>query len=103
MNFAFNEEQEELRKIVRQFLEAKSPEAAVREQMDTEAGYDAAVWQQMGEQMGLQGLIIPEEFGGSGYGYVELVVILEEMGRVAAVRPVLLLGGARRQHAHPLR
>ena len=49
MNFAFNEEQEELRKTVRQFLEAKSPESAVREQMDTEAGFDAAVWQQMGE------------------------------------------------------
>ena len=87
MNFAFNEEQEELRKTVRQFLEAKSPETAVREQMDTEAGYDAAVWQQMGEQLGLQGLVIPEEFGGSGYGYIELVVILEEMGRALLCAP----------------
>jgi alkylation response protein AidB-like acyl-CoA dehydrogenase len=59
MNFAFTEEQEELRKTVRQFLEAKSPETAVREQMETEAGYDAAVWSQMGEQMGLQGLDRP--------------------------------------------
>ena len=50
MNFAFTEEQEELRKTVRQFLDAKSPEEAVREQMETEAGYDAAVWSQMGEQ-----------------------------------------------------
>ena len=49
--------------------------------METESGYDAAVWTQMGEQMGLQGLVIPEEFGGSGYGYVELIVVLEEMGR----------------------
>jgi alkylation response protein AidB-like acyl-CoA dehydrogenase len=81
VNFAFNEEQEELRKTVRQFLEAKSSEEAVREQMDTEAGFDAAVWSQMGEQMGLQGLIVPEEFGGSGYGYIELIVVLEEMGR----------------------
>ena len=48
MNFAFNEEQEELRKTTRAFLEAKSPEAAVREQMDTEAGFDQAVWSQMG-------------------------------------------------------
>ncbi len=87
MNFAFNEEQEELRKTVRQFLEAKSPEAAVREQMDTEAGYDAAVWSQMGEQLGLQGLVIPEEYGGSGYGYIELVVILEEMGRALLCAP----------------
>ena len=81
MNFAFSEEQEELRNVVKQFLENKSDEAAVRELMETEAGYDEAVWAQMGEQMGLQGLIIPEEFGGSGYSYVELIVVLEEMGR----------------------
>ncbi len=81
MNFAFSEEQEELRNVVRQFLENKSDEAAVRELMETEKGYDDAVWAQMGEQMGLQGLIIPEEFGGSGYSYVELIVVLEEMGR----------------------
>ncbi len=81
MNFAFSEEQEELRKVVRDFLNAKSDEAAVREQMETESGYDESVWSQMGEQMGLQGLIIPEEFGGSGYSYVELIVVLEEMGR----------------------
>jgi alkylation response protein AidB-like acyl-CoA dehydrogenase len=87
MNFAFTEEQEELRKTVRQFLEAKSPETAVREQMETEAGYDAAVWSQMGEQMGLQGLIVPEEFGGSGYSYVELGIVLEEMGRALLCAP----------------
>ena len=81
MNFAFSDEQEELRKVVRDFLKAKSDEAAVRELMDTETGYDPAVWAQMGEQMGLQGLIIPEEYGGSGYSYVELTVVLEEMGR----------------------
>lgn len=81
MNFAFSEEQEELRRVVKQFLDDKSPEGAVRELMETEKGYDDAVWQQMAEQMGLQGLIIPEEFGGSGYTYVELIVVLEEMGR----------------------
>ena len=87
VNFAFNEEQEELRKTTRKFLEEKSSETAVREQMDTEAGYDEAVWKQMGEQMGLQGLVIPEEFGGSGYGYIELIVILEEMGRSLLCAP----------------
>jgi len=81
MNFAFSEEQEELRKVVRDFLNAKSDEGTVRELMETDSGYDPAVWSQMGEQMGLQGLIIPEEFGGSGYSYVELIVVLEEMGR----------------------
>ena len=87
MNFAFSDEQEELRRTVRSFLEQKSPESAVREQMETEQGYDNAVWSQMGEQMGLQGLIIPEEYGGSGYGYVELGVVLEEQGRALLCAP----------------
>ena len=103
MNFAFTEEQEELRKTVRAFLEAKSPETAVREQMETEDGFDPAVWSQMGEQMGLQGLHIPEEFGGSGYSYVELGIVLEEMGRRTAVRAVLLDRRAGRQHAAAVR
>ena len=87
MNFAFTEEQDELRKTVRAFLDSKSPESAVREQMETETGYDTAVWSQMGEQMGLQGLAIPEEFGGSGYTYVELGIVLEEMGRALLTAP----------------
>ena len=87
MNFAFTEEQEELRKTVRSFLEAKSPESAVREQMETEAGFDQGVWSQMGDQMGLQGLAIPEEFGGSGFSFVELGIVLEEMGRALLCAP----------------
>src|SRR4249919_2909583 len=87
VNFAFSEEQEELRRTVRAFLDQKSPEAEVRRLMDTEQGYDEAVWRQMGEQMGLQGLIVPEEFGGSGYSYVELIVVLEEMGRSLLCAP----------------
>ncbi len=87
MNFAFSEEQEELRNIVRQFLASKSPESAVREQMATERGYDPEVWSQMAEQLGLQSLTIPEEFGGQGYGYVELIVVLEEMGRSLVCAP----------------
>ncbi len=87
MNFAFSEEQEELRKTVRAFLESKSSETAVREQMETENGFDPAVWSQMGEQMGLQGLSIPEEFGGSGFSFIELGVVLEEMGRALLCAP----------------
>jgi alkylation response protein AidB-like acyl-CoA dehydrogenase len=87
MNFAFTEEQEELRSTVRAFLEAKSSEEAVREQMETENGFDTAVWSQMAEQMGLQGLHIPEEYGGSGFGYVELGIVLEEMGRALLCAP----------------
>jgi alkylation response protein AidB-like acyl-CoA dehydrogenase len=87
VNFAFSEEQEELRRSVRRFLDDKSPETEVRRLMDTTEGYDPAVWSQMAEQLGLQGLAIPEEFGGSGYTYVELIVVLEEMGRALLCAP----------------
>ncbi|MCC5951561.1 MAG: acyl-CoA/acyl-ACP dehydrogenase [Acidimicrobiia bacterium] len=87
MNFAFSDEQEELRSIVKSFLEKKSPEAAVREQMETESGFDPDVWSQMAEQLGLQSLIVPEEHGGQGFGYVELIVVLEEMGRALLCAP----------------
>jgi alkylation response protein AidB-like acyl-CoA dehydrogenase len=87
MNFAFSEEQEELRRTVRQFLEAKSPSTEVRRLMDTTDGFDPAVWNQMGSEMGLQGLHIPEEFGGQGFSFVELAIVLEEMGRVLLCAP----------------
>jgi alkylation response protein AidB-like acyl-CoA dehydrogenase len=87
VNFAFSEEQEELRKSVRRFLDDKSPEAEVRRLMETTDGYDPAVWSQMAQQLGLQGLAVPEEFGGSGYTYVELIVVLEEMGRALLCAP----------------
>src|SRR3954451_21939302 len=79
MNFAFSEEQEELRRIVRQFLDSKSSEAEVRRLMETTEGYDPKMWSQMANELGLQSLTIPEEFGGQGFGYVELTVVLEEM------------------------
>lgn len=87
MNFAFSEEQEELRRAVRRFLQDKSPEAEVRRLMETAEGYDPAVWSQMADQLGLQSLAIPEEYGGAGFGYVELIVVLEEMGAALLCAP----------------
>ncbi len=87
MNFAFTDEQEELRRAVRRYLEDKSPISEVRRLMETDTGYDPAVWSQMANQLGLQALIIPEEYGGAGFGYVELVVVLEEMGRSLLCAP----------------
>ena len=87
MNFAFSDEQEELRTAVRRFLAEKSPESEVRRLMDTVDGYDPAVWSQMADQLGLQSLTIPEEFGGSGFTYVELTVVLEEMGAALLCAP----------------
>jgi alkylation response protein AidB-like acyl-CoA dehydrogenase len=87
MNFAFSEEQEELRRTVRQFLEAKSPETEVRRLMETTEGYDPAVWKQMGQELGLQSIAIPEQFGGQGFTFIELGIVLEEQGRVLVCAP----------------
>jgi alkylation response protein AidB-like acyl-CoA dehydrogenase len=87
MNFGFSEEQEELRRLVRRFLEEKSPETEVRRLMATTEGYDPAVWRQMADQLGLQSMIIPESHGGAGFGYVELLVVLEEMGAALLCAP----------------
>jgi alkylation response protein AidB-like acyl-CoA dehydrogenase len=87
VNFAFSDEQEELRQTVRRFLEGKSPSAEVRRLMETTEGYDPAVWKQMGQELGLQGLHIPEEYGGQGFTFVELAIVLEEMGRVLLCAP----------------
>ncbi len=81
MNFAFSDEQEELRRSVRRFLEDKSPISEVRRLMETEEGYDAGVWKTLADQLGLVGLAIPEEFGGSGFTSVEAGIVFEEMGR----------------------
>jgi alkylation response protein AidB-like acyl-CoA dehydrogenase len=87
VSFGFGEAQEELRTSVRRFLADKSPEAEVRRLMETADGYDVAVWRQMADQLGLQSLIIPERFGGSGYTIIELAVVLEEMGRALLCAP----------------
>jgi alkylation response protein AidB-like acyl-CoA dehydrogenase len=85
--FAFSAEQDGFRDMVRRFVETHSPEAAVREQMETERGFDPAVWSRMAEQLGLQGLIVPEALGGQGFGHVELGIVLEEMGRSLLCAP----------------
>ncbi len=87
MNFGFSEEQEELRKMVRRFLEEKSPETEVRRLMATPEGYDPNVWELMAKELALQGLGIPEQFGGQGFGPVELYVVFEEMGAALFCSP----------------
>ena len=87
MNFAFSEEQDQLRDAVRKFLEAKSPETEVRRLMETTEGYDPAVWSQMANELGLQSLHIPEAYGGQGFTWVELGIVLEEQGRALLCAP----------------
>ena len=87
MNFAFDDEQEALRSTVRRFLADTSPEAEVRRLMETSKGYDPDVWRQLAGQLGLLGLIVPEAYGGSGFSYLELIVVFEEMGRSLLCAP----------------
>jgi alkylation response protein AidB-like acyl-CoA dehydrogenase len=85
----YTPEREEFRRIIRDFLEAKSPESEVRRLMATTEGYDPSVWGQLAGELGLPGLIIPEEYGGQGFGFTELAVVFEEMGRALLCSPFL--------------
>jgi alkylation response protein AidB-like acyl-CoA dehydrogenase len=87
LDFAFSEEQEAFRETLRRFLEEKCPVSEVFRLMETEEGRDASVWKQMGEELGLQGLLVPEAHGGQGFGFLELGIALEEMGRVLLPSP----------------
>lgn len=89
MDFAFSDEQEELRRTVRAFLADTSPETEMRRLMETPEGFDRALWRRMGTELGLQGLAVPEEYGGAGYGPVEVGVVMEELGRALLCAPFL--------------
>ncbi|HEY8642626.1 MAG TPA: acyl-CoA dehydrogenase [Candidatus Dormibacteraeota bacterium] len=79
MDFAFSEEQEQLRKEARSFLAKESPTSRVRKVMDSEDAFDEGLWKKLVEN-GWTALGIPEEHGGFGT-FLDLVVVLEEAGR----------------------
>jgi alkylation response protein AidB-like acyl-CoA dehydrogenase len=87
MQFSFTTEQEEFRSVLRRFLEDKSPPSVVRRLMETDAGWDRASWRDLNQQLGLTAVHIPEAYGGQGFGFVELGVVLEEMGRALLCAP----------------
>ena len=89
MDFALDEDQVTLQGVLRTFFEAQVPEEAVRAQFDEPAGYDTRLWKRMADELGLQGLAIPEEYGGGGFSFFELGLVLEEMGRVLLPSPFL--------------
>src|SRR5436309_1452655 len=81
MDFTFNADQEELRRTVRSFLERQSPPSYVRAMIDDERGFTDEVWDQLVE-LGWPAILVPEANGGLGLGLVDVVVVMEEMGRV---------------------
>jgi alkylation response protein AidB-like acyl-CoA dehydrogenase len=95
MDFGFSHEQDLLRQTARGFLDKECGSAFVRRMMDDPLGTTEDVWKRLAE-LGYLGLIYPEEHGGAGLGFVDLTVVLEEMGRVVMPGPffsTVLLGG----------
>ena len=88
MNFAFSEEQEMLRETARRFLDDKAPSEVVRRLMETEEGFDDGLWQEIAAQ-GWQAMAIPEEYGGAGFSFLEMAILMEEMGRSLFPAPFL--------------
>jgi len=87
MKFNFTEEQEQFREVLKRFLESKAPTAATRKLMETDLGFDAEIWKQMGAELALTALHVPENYGGAGFGVSELAIAAEEMGRALAPSP----------------
>jgi acyl-CoA dehydrogenase len=87
MNFDFSEDQKQLRDQARRFLAEKSPPKAVRQVLEGKAPYDKELWKGFAE-LGFLGVAIPENYGGTGAGHLELAVIAEEIGRADAAIPV---------------
>jgi alkylation response protein AidB-like acyl-CoA dehydrogenase len=88
MDLGLDEQQELLKNFARDFLEKECPESLVREMEEDEKGYSPELWKKMAEQ-GWMGLIIPEEYGGTGMNLCELVVLLEEFGRALVPGPYI--------------
>jgi alkylation response protein AidB-like acyl-CoA dehydrogenase len=87
MKFSFSSEQEEFRSNLRRFLADFSPTKDVRRLMATEAGWERAGWRRLNDELGLAAVRIPEAYGGHGFGFGELGIVLEEMGRALLCAP----------------
>ncbi|MGD9115676.1 MAG: acyl-CoA dehydrogenase family protein [Dehalococcoidia bacterium] len=86
MQLALSEEQEMLRTMARDFLTDKLPKATVKEMEESEAGYTPELWQEMAG-LGWMGLALPDKYGGSDMSFLDLAVLIEEMGRACLPGP----------------
>jgi alkylation response protein AidB-like acyl-CoA dehydrogenase len=87
IQYAFTDEQDQFRAALRRFLEDKSPPTEVRRLMATAEGYDPAVWRRLSEDLALPAIHVPQEYGGAGFGMVELGIVMEELGRSLLCAP----------------
>jgi len=88
VNFAFSEEQEAFRGQLRRCFEEHAPTAAVFRAMESSTGFDRALWKRLAGELGLPGVHLPEAYGGQGFGFLELGIVLQEAGRVLLPSPV---------------
>ncbi len=88
MNLDYTEVQQELRKVVREFMKRNYPPSRARELEDDTRGFDPGLWKQAAD-MGWMGWAIPQQYGGLGGELMDVVVILEEMGRACFLSPFL--------------
>jgi acyl-CoA dehydrogenase len=86
MNFAFSDEQQALRDQARKFLSDRAAPARVRRILESDEPFDRELWRGIGE-LAWTGTAIPESYGGAGFGYLELCVLAEELGRSLAPTP----------------
>ena len=87
IDFALDDEQEQLRQTVRSLLTKRAPLSGLREMAEHPGDFDRDLWNEVCVQMGLASLAIPEQYGGSEFGFVAQAVVLEEMGRVVYAGP----------------
>lgn len=88
MDIDLNAEQAALQRSAREFLTARVPTSVVRAMEDHPTGYDATLWKEMAA-LGWQGVILPEEYGGSNLSFVELAILVEEIGRAICPAPLI--------------
>lgn len=81
--------QDELRSTLRRLLDSKSTSTHLLALAADERGYDSALWTAVARDMGLAGLLIPENYGGAGASVREVAVVMEELGRALAPIPYL--------------
>ena len=111
MDLSLTEEQELLQNSARDFLRQECPTTHVRAMEEDDTGYSPELWKQIAE-LGWTGLMFPEQYGGSGYSFIELCVLMEEFGRALLPSPFhstvltfglpILFGGSAAQKQHSL-
>jgi alkylation response protein AidB-like acyl-CoA dehydrogenase len=95
MDLGLSEEQEMLKKLARDFLQKECPKRLIRQLDESDEGYSSELWRKMVE-LGWMGLVFPEKYGGSGRSFLDLAILLEEMGYNIVPGPffsTVVLGG----------